>query len=217
MEHPLHFYFSADDMGGIVTAASFEHPSRSLLINPEYFHSDNLLDMLIAFHEVIHSIQDAIFRMNLDKAGKFHVHGEFFAATGDTPKSLVDFEAPAFALEIELLDILLDGELKRRIQAGEYDVDFLESVRRRLKGRPGDGQPGDRDLQTVGMLCNMATYLYPTGYNGGRIPEEFRQYVGWRNRLQYGATIYELGEDGLPRPYRVPEVMPLQKSRLSPQ
>ena len=213
MENPLYFYYNAEATEG--TAASFEHPSRILFVNP-HFNPDNLLDMLVMFHEVVHALQDFLFRYNLDKKGKFDVYENFFKEDGES-NSLVDFEAPAFALEIELLNILLDGELKRRIQADELDVDFLESVRRRLKGRPGNQQPGDRDLQTVGMLCNMATYLYPEGYNGGRLPEEFRQYVGFRNKLQFGAELYELGEDGLPRPYRVPGNMLLQKSRLVPQ
>ncbi len=99
--------------------SAFNMRKRVLYINPTY-SPESKFDNIVAFHELVHALQDTTLRKHLKKMGaKGKKYLKQYLATLH-PKSLKDpdLEPVAFAMEIELMNFLLNDGIRKLVKTG---------------------------------------------------------------------------------------------------
>ena len=115
-----HFYYAVLPMKyRKYIAAGVMMQTRILYLNPDY-NPNSIMDNLVVFHELVHGMQDMNERNRLKALG---ANGETFLKKylhqlNHAIKN-PDWEPIAYAKEIELLNILFKGKLRRLIQSGQ--------------------------------------------------------------------------------------------------
>lgn len=130
------------------TVASYIPPMRLMKLSPE-FDKDNLLDALIMYHECQHVLQDTSVRAQLDTKEKYEKYMGSFFKKRDRIAFNVLAEGTAYAFEIELLDMILGGKLRR------HEKLDAEEVRKALNARQGQ-------MGTIKLLLGMADEYFGT-------------------------------------------------------
>lgn len=149
-------------------AAAFSPMERTMHLG-ENIDPNNLLDMLVVYHELRHSVQDANVRKEiksqseLDQYTKFHT--DHTASMGNL---VLNDEASAYAYEIEMLNMLLKGALKENISSGKGMN--IETIRKTLNSRP------DQDAM-IDMMIQLAGTYYPEGLSSGNLPRKFMNII----------------------------------------
>lgn len=160
------FYDTLTDLGN--ECAVYSPPKKTIGLKPE-FNPTNRVDMVIFFHEMQHVIQDNRVRYNLKSKEEFDKYMAFFTArsTSGERAAILDDEVIAYALEIELINLLSDEYLKNQVAAGKpIDMDELGK-------KLGVTSEQAQQLNTV--IAAVDVY-YPQGIGGKTIPEKFVQY-----------------------------------------
>ena len=88
-------------------SSGFNMRTRVLFLNPSY-DPDSLFDNIVAFHEIVHALQDTTLRNFLAKKGKKSKRLFKIYIRSLHPRTLKDpdLEPVAYAIEIELLNFL---------------------------------------------------------------------------------------------------------------
>ena len=156
-------------------AASFSSLERTLILSKD-FDPTNPIHLLLAYHELFHAAQDANQRQHInaaptDAAGK-HMFEEYvrFARVrqGERPRLAVNLEATAYAYEMELMDMMMDGKLRRLFQEPNLSM----TVGQGLKWLGADASQGN--LNNMGSMLEIASNYFPYGgMDSGRLPAKF--------------------------------------------
>lgn len=148
-------------------AAAYLPLSRGMGLRRD-FDPGNRLDLLILYHELIHVGQDTKERALLETRELYDRYVDFYTAPSrDMLKVIVNYETTAYARELEMLDMLLDGGLRRMVVAGKCDA---AAVARALNIR-------DDQRETVEILCELAGLYFPDGVTSEGLPHAFVRAV----------------------------------------
>ncbi len=173
-------------------AAAFS-PSEKIMMLSSKLDPNNLLDMLVVYHELSHAVQDGNTRQKIRSREDMGKYIAFFKMDpGGKGRIVIIDEGSAYAREIEMLNILLKGTLKESITAGK-GVD-ISSVQKALNSRPE--QNG-----TIQMLIAMANTYYPEGLTDGNLPKKFLDHIAKLYRSR-GYEVYIPVTSGGLRIYR---------------
>ena len=153
--------------------AGFAPLGRSLVL-PANFDPNNPLHFLVVCHETVHAMHTAHWLMS-DKEGFMRFYNR------KKPASILNEEYDAYALEIEMLNLLLNGGLKQSISAGM--LPDANAIADRL------GIP-KQEIKPLRLILNLAGKYYPSGsVTVAQKPPEFIGYVA-SNQHSYGYDIY---------------------------
>lgn len=152
---PRYFFYRADGIskqsGGV---AGFAKEARAIDFGSE-FDSSNLLNMLIVYHELVHVNQDVEMRMAIDSPEKGRWYQEAIKAL-QRPRVYINLELEAHGLMVEMLNLVLDGELKNKIAYLDSDSLDLWPMLQKLHAK---GNQQERDL-LMNILVEAQKY-YP--------------------------------------------------------
>lgn len=182
-------YFSAGLLEGKANlAAGFEPATRSINLG-EGFSPDNLLDILILYHELEHAHQDTLVRSSLDTREKANIYYNFYTIAPRQRQRIVGaFEQEAYLKEAMVLDALTDGQLKKDVTSGRVDVD---QYMQRLKARPDQ-----RELLEV--VLNGAKVAFTSGTTLTAFSREYADFIN-QNYRNIGYDIYALNNNRFER------------------
>jgi len=194
--NPYYFgYKAAPDLPSNV-AAGFQPTFRVMELSPD-LDPDNLLDMLIVYHELRHSSQDAMTRQSIVSRNGYENYLNFYTAgPGEKQRVKLIEESSAYACELEVLNILLNGRLKAFAMSNESpNVDTVLTI---LNAR-------ENQRETVEALLNLAKYYYPEGTSNGILPHRFIDRIALILTEVLGQEPYIKTNRGGYRRYNVPE------------
>ncbi len=165
-------------------AAAFSPPFREIRISPE-FDPNKLMDLLVAYHELRHAVNDSNVRTGLNSREQYEAYMNFRRGRqGERQRFLIEDEAGAFAYEIEVLNVLLDDMLRQR--SGNIDVTLA------AEQLAVSDQHGKSILR---MLIEFAQVYYPHGMTGGMFNTAFPRLV-IQNYEAIGYDAYSTRPDG---------------------
>ncbi|MDZ4284864.1 MAG: hypothetical protein U1A28_03505, partial [Patescibacteria group bacterium] len=125
----------------------------------------NVLDFVIAAHELFHVTQDTRERTRLNSEQQFMEYVNFYSTNrGESPRIILNNETTAYAYELELLDLLLDGKL--RSVTLSKDVAAVTSLGGAIHIRA-------EQEQTFESLVGLASLYFPNGMTKNGLPAEF--------------------------------------------
>ncbi len=105
--------------------AGFMPISRTVYFGEESNFSNDL-DMLVMYHEIWHSIQDAAIRKGISSREELVMYQTSLeCVTGMKPNARLMWEVEAFAFELEMLNLVLDGQLATAVKAQKLTFAFL--------------------------------------------------------------------------------------------
>lgn len=154
LSNPYYFTYAATNLPPGY-AAAFTPPNRRMELTRD-FDKNNIIDILILYHELRHVIMDTNIRMNLAPE-KREAYLETFRkklGAGENIHVTVSEEVFAYGLELEMLDLFLDGALRETFSGGR--VVFPADILQKLKGRPDQ-------LGVLSFLFDLAASYYPEG------------------------------------------------------
>lgn len=106
-------YFSYGVGKNESSIASYIPISRTMMLN-EKIAAKNMLDMAVVAHELRHVMQDTGVRANISSEQEFIAYQRAYAlAPGEKMAVFILEEATAYAYEIETINLLLDGAMKK--------------------------------------------------------------------------------------------------------
>lgn len=188
LENPYFFGYRAQKLEtGAV--AGFEAPTKTMFLNPN-IDLNNLLDFLIIYHELRHAAQDGNIRKAIRSQEQFNAYLRFHTQDRNTEKRVeIMHEATAYAYEIEMLDLILEGELKKTITMGEpLDINnLLKKLNARVEQK-----------ETVELLVGFARAYYPEAQSKGGLTKRFVDFTA-RLYREKGYAIYMQTERGYER------------------
>jgi hypothetical protein len=162
--HKMSKYFYAfKDKDYDDAAASFDPPARRMDLS-DGFEPENEADLLVLFHELLHVHYDSQLRasINTEEGWRRYRSLYFYDPKKEKPKLNIIDEGGAVALELEAMNVLLDGELKRAIQNGE-PINKREILRKF----------GATKLNQIGPLSFNLNFFAEAYFKDG---EKFRGY-----------------------------------------
>ena len=171
-------------------AASFAHALRIVELNPK-INTNNILDMLILYHELLHVGQDTKIRAGLDTKEKFDSYVAFGMADKKTqaPRIILNQELSAYGYQLMLMDIILHGEIQTAIRQGiALDAEY---IRQELRANSDQ-------LETVKLLVLFAEKFWPQGLSLGGFTREFTKTVA-EHVAGAGYEMYVILPEGLKR------------------
>jgi hypothetical protein len=162
-----HFFYRLQPSDAALVA-SFAPAGRFLSLG-EDIDPDNDLDMLIVFHEACHIVQDSIERSRLRTDADWRRYFQFNRKlTTESRPPYLDLldEATAHALEVEALNLLLDGALESAIR----DQRTLngDAVLHRLHARPDQ-------REKLNVTDVFAQRFYPQRWTADHLPAQSLQ------------------------------------------
>lgn len=168
-------------------AASFRPFDRTMFLS-EDFDPENMLDLLIAFHENVHVGIDDAKRSNIctvDDAKRYLEILEFFSNTSGKRRMLINEEVPPYANELQAANIALGGMLDNPQLVTENDL--MEEMNAREDQRI-----------SVSLLLRLAKSFFPDGLHyvpGMPCPAAFgRDLVQCHKNNEYEP--WQLRQDG---------------------
>lgn len=184
-------YFINGLSGDPSIIAAYAPQYQSLLIRPP-FNAENVYDISIAAHELQHTWQHEQ-RMN----GAVPIDHESYVRylyTLGTNNILGPDEAEAYAFQINILNALTDGDLKRDVLSGSIS---LPDWRARLKAQPSQ----DHHFRNLlGMADNLFTYQEDVTI----VPAEFQSSL-YAFMGESGNTVYAFDAQGMVVPVKAPD------------
>ncbi|MBT4384662.1 hypothetical protein HOD30_02850 [Candidatus Peregrinibacteria bacterium] len=178
-DNPYDFLYELRDIDDGV--AAYAHVSRTMILGKS-LDPDNLLDCLVIYHETRHVINDTHFRQGIKSDAEFAAYMRFFTRReGEEKMVCVDDEFTAYGIEIELLNLMLDGALYDAAVSGP-PVD-PEEVRALLNARTDQ-------IGMIKLLIEFSEVYYPNGMNeNGVYPRAFVNLVA-ANYRNLGYSLY---------------------------
>jgi hypothetical protein len=192
-ENQSWFSIKAGDDPGL--SASFQPATRIMQISTK-FDPQNFLDMLVLYHETRHVTQDNAYRAQLETKEQFDSYLDFHSREfeDDTQRFIVTDEASAFAYEIEMLNLYLDGWLNQASTNGT-PISIDEMVKR-LNGRP-------EQRSTTSMILQLAYYYFPERMTGGNFSKRFLDKIATEYKNAHGYEAYIFTTKGGVKKYEV--------------
>ncbi len=158
-------FFAFDELpGGLkdVAAAAYNLASKTLALNPN-FDPNNLLHLLVLYHELVHAVQDYEYREK--HGGKAALNNYFIFNQEGGVKMILPTEAEAHALEAVIFKLLRD---------------------KGVKFHPSDSQAGF----LLRLLNDMSTLLDSHGgMKNGEVPSGFTEFI---KNYFYGSGVDKL-------------------------
>lgn len=179
VENPYHFRYHVDKkMQGM--SAGFLPLHRVMSVSDD-IDPNNLLDMLVVYHELSHALSDANTRQQLRSKEEFDAYMSFYTSGPNQQKRMIlNEEATAYAREIEMLNILLKGKLKESVTTGKaLSIDDIQKVLNCKSMQHG----------TIEMLITLANAYYPEGMSTGNFTKKFMDMIAAMYRSQ-GYEVY---------------------------
>lgn len=159
-----HFGHIVNDkaLGRMNAIVGFAPMQRSLVIS-ENFDLTNTLNRLTIYHEMIHVMHQAVQRTRNMRAFMA------FNAAPPHPKVIINEEFDAYGLELEIMDLLLDGQMRKKAQEGKMMEP--EKILESLQLRP--------DQLTPSLFLSKLASLYFSGgdISKGQFPQEYMEFV----------------------------------------
>jgi hypothetical protein len=96
----------------------FKMEKRIMYLNPLY-NPNSVMDNLIAYHEMVHAYQDSLFRDNVIQMGERGKKAlkKYLVLLNKMIRN-PDIEPVAYAIEIEVLNLLFKNKLRRMVKSG---------------------------------------------------------------------------------------------------
>lgn len=150
--------FSEGETNTLVTNMSaFFVPIRRRIYLDSEIDPENPSDLLTIYHETIHAAQDLYMRSTMSRDAYFN---QVEVKPGEPVSLDIRFELDAYAMELELADILLDGKLRD----GTIKTDeIFEKLRANSPVK----------LQYLQVLHDVAKLYFPLGTSAGGYPNAF--------------------------------------------
>ncbi len=150
----------------------------------EDFNPNSLMEMLVAYHEGQHCFSDMMRRRSL--RGEALARYERFTTIGPNEHghTMVEEEANAFGHELEALDVLLRGRLRRA--NGRLSIaDIAQAL----------DAHSSRDTMLIATLLQLAPLYYPHGMTNGTFSPAFLNHIA-QVYSSMGHEIYTTDEHG---------------------
>ena len=177
LKNPNFYYYSV--MENSIHSSWFEAITRILYLS-EKLDPDNLLDLLVLYHEIYHASQDAATRSRINSKEQFQKYVDFHTVKKDEkPRIIINFELTAYAVEIELLNLLLDGKLKKSI-IYKRQID-IEQIAKKLNAQ-------DDQHKMIQSIVSFAKRYYPLGIQRWGFSREYWDFI----IKHYRANWYEI-------------------------
>ncbi len=184
LPNPNYFFFRFRDIDSY--EAEFSPVERTISVPPG-FDPENILDFLVLYHELSHVAQDNGERKTIQSEAQYSEYLRFYEVKPpDEPNVILNYELSAYGLEIELLNLLLDGELKRKIARDEA-LDAFD-IAQRLKVRK-DQEP------LLDLILSLAISYYPEGQTKKGYTHRFFKAV-FENPAYTGKNLFIRHPDG---------------------
>lgn len=180
MQNPNWFYYAATaniEPKGVV--AGFNPLERSMGISVD-FDPQNIMDLLVLLHELVHVSQDTRNRETMGREQYYELY-----ENPDDKKILISNESTAFAFEIEALNLLLKNLIKENSEKG-YKTN-IEEVADKLN-------LGDKK-ELAKMILDLAAMYYPRGIENGQFPEIFVEKVA-KIYAKFGYRLFVMAKTG---------------------
>lgn len=197
------FFYKVGDTGRDARA-DYAARSRAIRFNSR-FNPDSMLDLSMGIHEAVHTFNDSLARIDLvDYPEKLEEYLDFIAhKEGEKPKCNIFDEAQAFAVELEVLNILLDGELAKVAASLSSIPETISFVKGRkaaqMLGKLGASASPDNRLFLAEIL-NLARFYFPEMLVENRFTNRFLREVA-RIYREMGYDIYIPNSEGRMVPY----------------
>jgi|GEM_PF-6841490 len=185
LQNPRHFAYGIEPQALAEHAAmiGYSPMNRMLAVNSGW-DPENALDRFGVYHETVHMMHQALHRRtNIESFVMFYAN--------QTRRVVIDEEYDAYALELEGLNVQLDGALRRSAEGGKMpDTDGIMEV---LRLREDQRIP-------LTMLLWFSSRYFPDGAIY-QYPKAYIELVD-RACLHDGFQLFRYGPDGLPVPYK---------------
>ncbi|MCC7196592.1 hypothetical protein IT413_00170 [Candidatus Peregrinibacteria bacterium] len=190
MEAPIEFFGYAPLLDESENAAAAFNPKmRTMSLDPN-FDPENDLELSILYHEARHSLDDMKYRSLFANHGKLGEYMQFIKSPGTKP--ILSAEAMAFATQIESVDLLTDGQLRKtQITDRESMAKLHQTLRTNMK---------TSDISSLNILVKAAQVFYPHGLKNGEVSEEFADHIAGLYG-QFG-PVYMITADAKIVPYK---------------
>lgn len=156
LENLNHFFYEVVVFADPDQVAGYKPSTRTLALGEIDFNAS--LGMVMLHHELIHLGQDTALRAFIDSEEGWKAYHFDFELSATEQRTVLNHEAQAFGCSVELLNILLEGKLKRTPPSVTADEAY------RVLG----AQPHQQGL--VDMLLHLAQLYFPHGMSEGTIP-----------------------------------------------
>ena len=161
-------------------AAAGYAPATRKFFFPREIIQMNILDFVVTAHELIHVAQDTKERAQLHTEQHFARYVHFYSTEkGEKPRIILNNETTAYAYELELLDMLLDGGLRTMVASRD------KAATARL-GSVVPLRSGQEKM--LEYLIELAFLYFPAGLTRQGLPATFVHHVA----RAYRAIGYEL-------------------------
>ena len=149
------------------TYAAYSPTARTIHL-PTNLDPGNLFQMSILFHELVHVGQDLATRSRMrDLKEMNRYYGFHMTKENDTPRTFVDDEYIAHALQLELLNAFLRGKLRTRSVSSKMLMQEL---------RAGEDEFSKKEVEH--FLPKILQAFYPEGLKAGqRPPDQFCKFI----------------------------------------
>lgn len=161
----FYYHFDVDNLA----IAEFIGSNRVLRLSSS-FDPSNTMECLVLLHELIHAFEDAVDRSkNITPTDWKKYFEQFDRTTEGKPKNYILTEASAYAVEIEAMNALLDGELKTAVDQGEQ-FNF-DRIKMRLSART------TAQIGFLGMTLSLVGPYYREGGKLHGYPKAFMEKI----------------------------------------
>lgn len=120
-EDPYFFYYEAFQRASGDRLAAGWNPVHQIMSLATDFDPKNLMDALVLYHELRHAAQTSNTLLGIKRQEQYDAWLAFhsYKPGEESPRIILNDEAMAYAMEIEMLNLILGGELERKLTAGE--------------------------------------------------------------------------------------------------
>lgn len=172
------FNYIAQEPG---TETGYAPLSKTVSISSN-FDPRSLYDLLAVFHALKHVVLDSNVRIELHSPAEFQQYTNFYE---DEKNFILNYEAEATAYEIELLNLLVEGELATAAKE-QRPVNFAK-LSQKIK---------PRDLERLADIIELSQIYYPDGANEMTSPKSpYLNHIGDTYR-RLGKKVWFILENG---------------------
>lgn len=153
-QHPYQFMYVATDKLPAGIAAGYDPMTSKMAVSPEW-DGENGHDFLVAYHELLHVSQFAVLLRSVQSESQYRTLTSFMdSRDGKRPRILIQYEVAAYACEIEMLNLLLNGAVKKAAENGQ--MLNVADVQKTLN-------LDQKDLSSVQAILKLGQIYYSSG------------------------------------------------------
>lgn len=132
--------------------AGFASADGAIVLGPN-FNTNNLLQLSILFHEIVHLRQQVEILLDLQHPQKIRSYMNFYIEASN--RIVLGQEIEAYCLQIEMINAITDGYLKKTVERNEeFDLEFIAK-----KLHTSTYEIGERNY----MFIEMCRFYYQDG------------------------------------------------------